>query len=149
MPRCLTCIKPTFGRISLHGVIPLSLTRDHVGPMARNALDAAIMLQVLAKPDPRDPRTLGLPAPPNYALAATPFPGQRPRVRWPTRVGVWPEYLTSRNERTNALRGNLVAELEKNPSVEIVPDVTLPDEWEELTAEPARWLAREIPQPSS
>src|SRR5690606_28303903 len=28
----LTCIKPTFGRISLHGVIPLSYTRDHVGP---------------------------------------------------------------------------------------------------------------------
>ncbi len=132
----LTCIKPTFGRISLHGVIPLSLTRDHVGPMARNALDAAIILQVLAKPDPRDPRTLGLPAPPNYALAATPFPGERPRVRWPTRIGVWPEYLTSRNERANALRRNLVAELEKNPSVEIVLDVTLPDEWEELTASP-------------
>ena len=132
----LTCIKPTFGRISLHGVIPLSLTRDHVGPMARNALDAAIMLQVLAKPDPHDPRTLGLPAPPNYALAATPFPGERPRVRWPTRIGVWPEYLTSRNEHANALRRNLISELEKNPSVEIVPDVTLPDEWEELTSSP-------------
>jgi aspartyl-tRNA(Asn)/glutamyl-tRNA(Gln) amidotransferase subunit A len=132
----LTCIKPTFGRISLHGVIPLSLTRDHVGPMARNALDAAIVLQVLAKPDPHDPRTLGLPPPPNYALAATPFPGERPRVRWPTRIGTWPDYLTSRNERANALRRTLISELEKNPSVEIVPDVTLPDEWEELTSSP-------------
>ena len=81
----LTCIKPTFGRISLHGIIPLSLTRDHVGPMARNALDAAIVLQTLAVADPNDPRTLGLPPPPNYALAATPFGGERPRVRWPTR----------------------------------------------------------------
>ncbi len=132
----LTCIKPTFGRISLHGVIPLSLTRDHVGPMARNALDAAIMLQVLAKPDPRDPRTLGLPAPPNYALAATPFPGERPRVRWPTRIGIWPEYLTSRNESSNALRRRLIEELERNPAVEIIPDVTLPDDWEELTSNP-------------
>src|SRR5690606_38677717 len=61
----LTCIKPTFGRVSLHGVIPLSYTRDHVGEMARNVMDAAILLQVLAQPDPRDPRTLGLPRPPD------------------------------------------------------------------------------------
>lgn len=40
----LTCVKPTFGRISLHGVIPLTYTRDHVGPMARTAMDAAILL---------------------------------------------------------------------------------------------------------
>ncbi len=71
----LTCVKPTFGRISLHGVIPLSYTRDHVGVMARDAMDAAILLQVLAGPDPNDPRTLGLPAPPNYTLAATTFRG--------------------------------------------------------------------------
>ncbi len=132
----LTCIKPTFGRISLHGVIPLSLTRDHVGPMARDALDAAILLQVLAKPDPHDPRTLGLPAPPNYALAATPFGGERPRVRWPTRIGIWPEYLSDDNERVNELRRTFIAELEQNPSVEVVPDVTLPEEWEELTSSP-------------
>ena len=132
----LTCIKPTFGRISLHGVIPLSLTRDHVGPMARNALDAAIILQALADPDPNDPRTMGLPPPPNYALAATPFPGERPRMRWPTRIGIWPGYLESNNERTNELRGELVAELERNPSVTMVPDVTLPDQWDELTSNP-------------
>ena len=132
----LTCIKPTFGRVSLHGIIPLSLTRDHVGPMARNALDAAIVLQTLAVADPNDPRTLGLPSPPNYALAATPFGGERPRVRWPTRIGIWPDYLASNNERTNELRGELVAELERNPSVTIVPEVTLPDQWDKLTSNP-------------
>lgn len=132
----LTCIKPTFGRISLHGVIPLSYTRDHVGPMARNALDAAILLQVLAKPDPLDPRTMGLPAAPNYALAATPFGGDRPAVRWPTRIGVWPGYLSDSNEAVSAMRLALVEELERNPSVTIVPEVTLPDEWEPLTSPP-------------
>jgi len=132
----LTTIKPTFGRISLHGVIPLSYTRDHVGPMARNALDAAIILQVLAQPDPLDPRTLGLPKPPNYALAATPFGGDRPRVRWPTRVGIWPGYLSSDDERTNGLRRALVDELDRNPSVTLVPDVTLPDEFEALSGDP-------------
>ncbi len=132
----LTAVKPTFGRISLHGIIPLSYTRDHVGVMARDAMDAAILLQVCAQPDPNDPRTLGLPRPPNYALAATPFGGDRPRVRWTTRVGVWPEYLDGDNERVNELRRDFLAELERTPGVQIVPNVTLPDEWEELTSPP-------------
>lgn len=135
----LTCIKPTFGRISLHGVIPLSYTRDHAGPMARNALDAAIILQVLAQPDPLDPRTLGLPPAPNYALAATPFGGDRPRVRWPTRVGVWPGYLTAEDDedaREVELRRALVEQLERTPGVQVIPDVRLPDQFEELTSEP-------------
>lgn len=132
----LTCIKPTFGRISLHGVIPLSYTRDHVGPMARNALDAAILLQLLAKPDPLDPRTLGLPAAPNYALAATPFGGDRPAVRWPTRVGIWPGYLSGDNTAVVSMRAALVEELGRNANVTLVPDVSLPDQWDELTSSP-------------
>lgn len=136
----LTCIKPTFGRISLHGIIPLSYTRDHVGPMARNALDAAILLQVLAHPDPNDPRTLGLPDPPNYVRAATPFPGPRPAVRWPTRVGVWPGYLEVDEDGENArqveLRRVLLDELERNPNVRLVRDVRLPDQWDALTSNP-------------
>jgi Asp-tRNA(Asn)/Glu-tRNA(Gln) amidotransferase A subunit family amidase len=132
----LTTLKPTFGRISLQGVIPLSYTRDHVGPMARSALDVAIILQVLAQPDPLDPRTLGLPKPPNYALAATPFGGARPRVRWPTRVGVWPGYLSSDDERTNQLRRALVDELDRNPAVTLVPEVKLPDDFEILSGDP-------------
>ncbi len=132
----LTCIKPTFGRISLHGVVPLSYTRDHVGVMARDAKDAAILLQILAQPDPNDPRSLGLPTAPNYALAATAFGGDRPRVRWRTRIGIWPEYLSDENERVNELRRTFITELERNPSVQIVTDVTLPDQWEELTGDP-------------
>jgi aspartyl-tRNA(Asn)/glutamyl-tRNA(Gln) amidotransferase subunit A len=130
----LTCIKPTFGRISLHGVIPLSYTRDHVGTMARDALDAAILLQVLARPDPLDPRTLGLPPAPSYVLAATPFPGDEPAVRWPTRIGVWPDYLSGDDEREGALRRALIRTFEGNPSIAVVGEVTLPEQWEELTS---------------
>lgn len=134
----LTCIKPTFGRISLHGVIPLSYTRDHVGPMARNALDAAILLQVLAHPDPGDPRTLGLPPAPNYVRAATAFPGERPAVRWPTRIGVWPGYLDADEDRGRVveLRRQLISELEGNANVRMVGEVTLPEQWDELTSSP-------------
>jgi aspartyl-tRNA(Asn)/glutamyl-tRNA(Gln) amidotransferase subunit A len=39
-------LKPTFGRISLHGVIPLSWNLDHVGPITNNIRDAAIILQI-------------------------------------------------------------------------------------------------------
>ncbi len=132
----LTAIKPTFGRVSLHGVIPLSYTRDHVGVMARDVMDAAILLQVVARPDPNDPRTLGLPRPPNYALAATAFGGERPGVRWTTRVGVWPGYAAGDDDRVNQLRRDFLGALERTPGVRVVPDVTLPDDWEALTSPP-------------
>lgn len=48
-------LKPTYGRISRAGVFPLSFSLDHAGPMAWTAEDCALMLQVLAGHDPRDP----------------------------------------------------------------------------------------------
>ncbi len=87
----LTGLKPTMGRVSLDGVIPLTYTRDHPGPLARDARDAALFLQVVAGPDPRDPRTLGLPEVPDYLLAATPLREHgRARMRWETRLGIPP-----------------------------------------------------------
>jgi len=48
-------LKPTFGRISLRGVIPLSWNLDHAGPITKTVRDAASLLQVLAGYDPLDP----------------------------------------------------------------------------------------------
>jgi amidase len=50
-------IKPTFGKVSRHGVFPLADTLDHIGPMTRSVADAAAMLQVLQGRDERDPTT--------------------------------------------------------------------------------------------
>jgi len=47
-------LKPTYGRVSRAGVMPLSWSNDHVGPMARTVRDAARLLQVIAGRDPRD-----------------------------------------------------------------------------------------------
>jgi aspartyl-tRNA(Asn)/glutamyl-tRNA(Gln) amidotransferase subunit A len=48
-------LKPTYGRVSLRGVIPLSTSLDHVGPLANSVYDAALMLQVLSGQGAADP----------------------------------------------------------------------------------------------
>jgi amidase len=54
----VTGLKTTWGRISRHGSFALAPSLDHVGPMARTALDAAIILNALTGADPRDSSTL-------------------------------------------------------------------------------------------
>ncbi|MHA7775206.1 amidase [Roseibium sp. M-1] len=62
----LTGLKPTWGRVSRHGVFELAATLDHVGPMARSAQDCALLLAAIAGYDPRDPTALFDPVP-DYA----------------------------------------------------------------------------------
>jgi amidase len=62
----LSGLKPTWGRVSRAGVFPLAESLDHIGPMTRSALDAAIVLGVIAGADPEDPTAVGLPVP-DYA----------------------------------------------------------------------------------
>lgn len=57
----LVGIKPSYGRVSRAGALTLSWSLDHVGPLARTVGDAALLLSVLAGPDPRDPTTLERP----------------------------------------------------------------------------------------
>jgi Asp-tRNA(Asn)/Glu-tRNA(Gln) amidotransferase A subunit family amidase len=128
----LTGLKPTMGRVSLYGIVPLTYTRDHPGPLARDARDAAIMLTAMAGQDAGDPRTQGLPPVPNLIDAATPVRhGRSVRLRWPTRVGVIPGY-TSGTSATALARQAFLATLAGIPGAEVV-DVTLPDEWNLLT----------------
>jgi aspartyl-tRNA(Asn)/glutamyl-tRNA(Gln) amidotransferase subunit A len=55
-------LKPTRGRVSLFGVEPVSFHLDHVGVFARSALDAALVLDAIAGPDPLDPLCAAEPA---------------------------------------------------------------------------------------
>jgi aspartyl-tRNA(Asn)/glutamyl-tRNA(Gln) amidotransferase subunit A len=59
----LVGLKPTYGRVSRHGVVPLSWSQDHVGPMTRTVRDAALVLQVIAGHDPRDAASSPAPVP--------------------------------------------------------------------------------------
>jgi aspartyl-tRNA(Asn)/glutamyl-tRNA(Gln) amidotransferase subunit A len=54
-------LKPTYGRVSLRGVIPLSWNLDHAGPMARSVQDIAILLQAIAGYDPQDAWSVNMP----------------------------------------------------------------------------------------
>src|SRR5262249_6179095 len=53
----VTGLKPTWGLVSRCGIFPLAQSMDHVGPIARSAADAAVMLGAIAGSDPDDPTT--------------------------------------------------------------------------------------------
>ena len=74
-------LKPAFGRVSCHGVVPLSRTLDPAGPLARTAGDAAILLQALAGFDPRDPASRDEPVPDFSRELRKPL--RRVRLGWP------------------------------------------------------------------
>jgi amidase len=116
----LTGIKPTWGRVSRHGVFDLAPSLDHIGPMARSVADAAALLAAVAGADPADPTALQEPVA-NFAAMANPSIGD-------LRIGIdrdWgrrdvdPQVLAVLNDAERVL-STLGAEL-----VEVqVPDVT-------------------------
>jgi aspartyl-tRNA(Asn)/glutamyl-tRNA(Gln) amidotransferase subunit A len=61
-------LKPTYGRVSRYGVVPLSWTLDHCGPMTWTVEDTALMLQAIAGHDPKDPTSSRAPVP-DYAAS--------------------------------------------------------------------------------
>lgn len=123
----ITGIKPTYGRCSRYGMVAFASSLDQAGPMARSALDCALLLSAMAAPDPdRDSTSLDLPAA-DYAadlLAARPASaGDKPlkglRIGLPTQffgAGCAPDVLA-------AVRGAL-AEYEKLGATLV--DVSLP-----------------------
>ena len=64
----ITGLKPTWGRVSRYGAYELAATLDHIGPMARNAIDCGAMLAVIAGADPKDTTAVPL-AVPDYAAS--------------------------------------------------------------------------------
>lgn len=73
----ITGLKPTFGRVSRAGALPLSHTLDHVGPLARSARDLALLMEVIAGADPADPTAVDRPVPPYLAMLDRPLGGMR------------------------------------------------------------------------
>jgi aspartyl-tRNA(Asn)/glutamyl-tRNA(Gln) amidotransferase subunit A len=70
-------IKPTYGRVSRRGVLPLSFTMDHTGPMCWTSEDCALMMQALSGYDPLDPGSADVPVPDFAAAIGTGIAGMR------------------------------------------------------------------------
>lgn len=115
----LVGLKPTWGRVSRHGVFPLSETFDHVGPMARTVLDVALMYAAIAGADPHDPTALREPV-------GDPVSAARDGSLAGVRVGVDAAYaLTNLDEPTAAGMNSALAHL-KDAGATLV-DVKFPD----------------------
>ena len=111
-------LKPTWGRVSRHGVLDLAQSLDHVGPLTRSSADAGIVLQAIAGRDDEDPTTLLEPVPDMLAGLEKGVKGLR--------IG-WDETYASAgltSDHAGAVRRgvNVMAEL----GAEIVP-VTMPE----------------------
>lgn len=84
-------VKPTYGRVSRHGLVPLAWSMDHVGPMTRRVADAASLLSAMAGADPRDSTSDPRPVPDYLAALTERLDGVRVGVP----VGYWFEGLES------------------------------------------------------
>src|SRR5205823_9291063 len=70
-------LKPTYGRVSRAGVMPLSWSLDHLGPLTRTVADAALLLGIIAGHDPRDATSSRRGVPYYERLLDTPVEGLR------------------------------------------------------------------------
>lgn len=78
-------LKPTYGRVSRYGLVAYGSSLDQIGPIARTARDAALLLSVIAGHDPRDSTSANEPAPDYVAALDRPIRGLR--------IGVSEEYF--------------------------------------------------------
>ncbi|OAJ52090.1 amidase [Paraburkholderia ginsengiterrae] len=85
-------LKPTVGRVSRDGIVPISSTQDTPGPMTRTVSDAARLLAAIAGRDDNDPATLKAPPPDDYVAAL-----DQNALRG-ARIGVAREYFTAHDE---------------------------------------------------
>ena len=109
--------KPTFGRVSRYGVIPVSWSLDHVGWMARSVEDAALLMQVMAVADPNEPITVGLPADDFMAGLASP---SAPRIGLIRRF-----FYDNSDEETRKHTDGIVNQLSRAGAT--IEEIPLPD----------------------
>lgn len=101
-------IKPTYGRVSRYGVVPLSWSLDHAGPMARSVEDCAIMLEAISGYDAKDPASANIAAPDFRSGLKDGIKGLRvgvPRAGWfDENLGVDRETETAFNQALEILK---------------------------------------------
>ena len=97
----LAGLKPSYGRISRAGILPLGFSLDHAGPMAWTAEDCAIMLQAMAGHDPADPASANRPVPDYRAALSGDVKGLR--------IGLISHFYETDNPANEATRQGIAA----------------------------------------
>ncbi|MEM7253045.1 MAG: amidase [Pseudomonadota bacterium] len=104
-------LKPTWGLVSRHGVLDLAQSLDHVGPLTRSSVDAALVLQAIAGHDPNDPTTRTGALPDFCALVGQPI--KDIRIGWDEHFAtqdIEVDYARALRDAINVL-GNLGADI--------------------------------------
>jgi len=119
----LVGLKPTVGLISRAGIIPISVTQDTAGPMARTVTDAAILLGAMTGLDITDPLTTHAPKPTDYTI------GLRPNALVGKRIGVLRQAM-GYSPAVDATTERAIASLRAAGAVIVDPaDITTWDQW--------------------
>ncbi len=114
----ISALKPTYGRVSRYGCYPFTWTLDHPGIIGLNMADIALVLSVIAGPDPKDPTTLPDAPPP---AAITPL-GRPPRI------GLVRNFFPERTQPETNQAIQAAAERLRNDGAEVL-DFRLPEEF--------------------
>src|SRR4051794_29882233 len=118
-------LKPTLGLVSREGIVPISAEQDTAGPMARHAVDAALLLDVIAGRDDADAATAEIPGElPDYAdLDLDALQGAR--------IGVWtltPEQSAAVDDPTEAVFAAAVKQVEAAGAIAVPVQLAYQDE---------------------
>ena len=107
-------VKPTVGLVSRAGILPIAHSQDTAGPLTRTVRDAAILLNVLAAPDPRDKATSGLQRPEDYTSVLDPDGLRGARIGVPSDASDPGNdvYYGRLGRRASAVMGSAIATLE-------------------------------------
>lgn len=111
-------LRPTWGRVSRHGLFPFSWSLDTGGPMTRSVEDAAMLMSVIAGFDPKDPQTSRLPVPPYLDRLGDGLKG--------VRIGIIEQFMDQTSTNVEILKAVNVAAAQMGELGALVEPVSLP-----------------------
>jgi len=119
-------MKPTYGRVSRHGIVVISWSLDHVGPMSRTVADNATLLNAIAGHDPADDSSADRPVPDYTRALRRGVRGLRIGIpKSPQFDGYHPDVMRAFQESLAVFRklGATVAEIDLPPTSDVIDDV--------------------------
>lgn len=134
-------LKQTWSRVSRYGILPLSDSLDHVGPITRSVRDAAAMLQVIAGHDPNDPTSSGEPVPDYSAALGRELRGVRVGIIRELRQDLSAEVAQSFDGAMRTLGGlGAIIDEVSIPSIDVAPAAAMNIMYAEALEYHERWL---------